>query len=65
MNQNELLTPDQVSEILKVTVGTLENWRFKGYGPKYIKLGNTRRSPVRYRRKDVDGWVASVSGEAV
>lgn len=65
MNQNELLTPDQVSEILKVTVGTLENWRFKGYGPKYIKLGNARRSPVRYRRKDVDGWVAFVSGEAV
>jgi predicted DNA-binding transcriptional regulator AlpA len=65
MNQNELLTPDQVAEILKVTVGTLENWRFKGYGPKYLKLGSTRRSPVRYRRKDVDGWVASVSGEAV
>lgn len=60
-NQQELLTADAVSEILKISVGTLENWRQKGYGPAYLKLGGKRRSPVRYRRQDVDDWIIEVS----
>lgn len=60
-NDQELLTPEEVSAILKITVGTLENWRQKNYGPKYIKLGGKPRSPVRYRRQDVEGWVNEVS----
>jgi predicted DNA-binding transcriptional regulator AlpA len=57
MNQYELLTPDQVADTLKVTVGTLDNWRQKNYGPKHIKLGPSSKSPVRYRRIDVEAWV--------
>jgi hypothetical protein len=52
----ELLTPREVAAILKVTVYTLENWRGLRTGPKYTKLGEGIRAPVRYRRSDVDKY---------
>jgi predicted site-specific integrase-resolvase len=57
MNTTELLTPEQVAEMLQVHPGTLENWRVKGEGPPFVKLGGKRRSPVRYRRRDVEDWI--------
>ena len=57
MTTTELLTPEQVAEMLQVHPGTLENWRVRGEGPPFVKLGNKRRSPVRYRRKDVEDWI--------
>ena len=60
----ELLTPEQVSEILKVHVGSLERWRFLGEGPRFIKLGAKRRSPIRYRRQDVEDWLFSNAGRS-
>ena len=54
---NELLTPEQVAELLKVHTGTLENWRVRGEGPPYVKLGHRPRSPVRYRSQDVEDWI--------
>jgi predicted DNA-binding transcriptional regulator AlpA len=57
MTTTELLTPEQVAEMLQVHPGTLENWRVKGEGPPFVKLGGKRRSPVRYRRKDVEDWI--------
>lgn len=53
----DLMTPEQVAELLQVHPGTLENWRFRGEGPPFFKLGSKRRSPVRYRRKDVEDWI--------
>jgi predicted DNA-binding transcriptional regulator AlpA len=57
MTTAELLTPEQVAEMLQVHPGTLENWRVRGEGPPFVKLGNKRRSPVRYRRQDVEDWI--------
>jgi predicted DNA-binding transcriptional regulator AlpA len=56
-NPNQLLTPQQVSDLLQISVGTLENWRMRGHGPKYLKLGGTHRSPVRYRQQDVEDFM--------
>lgn len=53
----QLLTPQQVSDMLQISVGTLENWRFRGHGPKYLKLGGQHRSPVRYRLQDVEDFM--------
>lgn len=50
-----LLTPEQVSELLGIPVGTLYGWRHKGNGPRAIKIGRH----LRYRRSDVDGWIDS------
>ena len=37
--ENQMLTPQEVSQLIKISVGTLENWRMQGRGPKFIKLG--------------------------
>lgn len=55
--ENQLLTPQQVSDLLQITVGTLENWRLKNHGPKFLKLGGQHRSPVRYRLQDVEDFM--------
>jgi predicted DNA-binding transcriptional regulator AlpA len=55
--ENQLLTPQQVADLLQVSTGTLENWRLKNHGPKFLKLGGQHRSPVRYRLQDVEDWM--------
>ena len=49
----ELLTPGQLAAMAHVSVGTLGNWRWKGFGPAYVKLGRS----VRYRIDDVRIWL--------
>lgn len=53
----DLLTPQQVADLLQVKTDTLEAWRGKRIGPSWIKLGDSKRSPVRYRRADVDAYL--------
>lgn len=55
--ENQMLTPQEVSQLIKVSVGTLENWRMQGRGPKFIKLGGGPRGHVRYRLQDVEDWM--------
>jgi excisionase family DNA binding protein len=52
----DLLTQDEAAKFLRLPPRTLETWRVRGGGPRYIKI--SRRS-VRYRRADLDAWVAS------
>jgi len=49
-----LLTRLQVAKHLAIEPRTLESWRTRGLGPKYVRYG--RRS-VRYRPSDVVQWV--------
>lgn len=49
-----LMTIHEVSEYLRVPVGTLYNWRYLGTGPACAKIGRH----LRYRRADVEAWVA-------
>ena len=63
--QPELLTPEEVADLLKIHPGTLENWRCRGDGPPFVKLGDKRRSPVRYPRDSLEAWIKNnVSGVA-
>ena len=50
---------DAAALYLGVSVPTLYRWRVLGCGPIYAKLSPSRRGPVRYRRVDLDAWVAS------
>ena len=50
-----LLAPDDVALLLKVDLRTLANWRYRGFGPIFTKLGGI----VRYTRSDVNEFVAS------
>ena len=59
---DHLLTPKEVADLLKVTTDTLESWRAKRLGPAFIKLGEGKRSLVRYRRSALDEYLKA--GEA-
>jgi excisionase family DNA binding protein len=50
----ELMTVQDVARYLGVPVGTLRNWRVTGDGPPAARIGRH----VRYRRADVESWVA-------
>ncbi|MCC0099436.1 helix-turn-helix domain-containing protein [Streptomyces flavotricini] len=58
---NELLKAPEVADQLRVSVGTLANWRHQGIGPRYIKLSPSGR--VRYMRADVDAYLNRTQGD--
>ncbi len=51
---DEFLTTTELGTLLKVPVGTLRQWRHRGFGPRGFALGGT----VRYRRSVVEKWIA-------
>ena len=54
-NEHEqLLRQEDVAKILDLSPRTLEAWRHKGGGPRYLSL--TPRC-VRYRRRDLLEWI--------
>jgi hypothetical protein len=46
------LNETRAAEELGVTKATLANWRWRKYGPAYLKVG--RR--VEYVKGDIDAW---------
>jgi Helix-turn-helix domain len=52
--QTVLLSEEQVAERWMVSVKTLQGWRVRGGGPKFIKLGRV----VRYSELDLEEFLA-------
>ncbi|MDO3167207.1 helix-turn-helix domain-containing protein [Mycobacteroides abscessus subsp. abscessus] len=48
-------SPDELAAHLGVPVRTLAEWRYRGGGPRFVKVGRH----VRYRHEDVDAWMAA------
>ena len=46
MIENTNLTPKEAANRLRVTTGTLSNWRVQGNGPRFIKVGRKVLYPV-------------------
>jgi hypothetical protein len=56
---DELLSPDEVAELVGVSIGTLANWRSKGVPARFLRAGITlphvpRPDGIRYKRRDVE-----------
>lgn len=51
----DLLTEKEVAAILRVSVSTLQQWRWRGIALPFLKVG----SAVRYRRQDLDSYLAA------
>ncbi|MFH6786748.1 helix-turn-helix transcriptional regulator [Methylobacterium sp. MA0201] len=49
-----LLTEAQAAHLLALKQTTLQQWRIRGTGPAYIKLG---AAAVRYRRSTLETWL--------
>jgi len=50
---NRLINEREAAAFLGYSVRALQNWRFRGGGPDFVKV--SRRS-VRYRRRDLIAW---------
>lgn len=50
-----LLTINELSEMLGISVDTLYGWRHRGDGPQGYRIGRH----VRYRRASVEAWLDS------
>jgi len=57
---DELMTANEVADVLGLAAGTLANWRSLGLGPAYVKLGGR----VRYRVSNINDWVFSQENES-
>jgi excisionase family DNA binding protein len=53
---NALLTEEEVSKRLHVSLASIRRWRLERRGPQFIKVG----SLVRYRPEDVESWLAAL-----
>lgn len=54
-----MLTSPETATRIGVQPTTLEIWRTRGKGPKFIKLGNSKQSPIRYLESEVIAWLES------
>jgi hypothetical protein len=50
---NTLITPAEAAKILYITPKTLAQWRVRGYGPRYLKIGHKVLLPLG-RHRGVD-----------
>ncbi len=48
-----LLTEVQTAEFLNLSVRTLQAWRIRMAGPRFVRAGRA----VRYRRSDLIAWI--------
>lgn len=49
----DVLTEKETAALLRISVKGLQSWRYRGNGPKFLKLGRA----VRYRRADLQAFV--------
>jgi hypothetical protein len=52
MQQEVLINQRTLSDRWSVSERTLERWRWRGHGPRYIKLGNR----VMYKLEDIEDY---------
>jgi predicted site-specific integrase-resolvase len=51
------LKTKQAAERLNLSLKTLENWRYLGKGPAFVRLGKIKG--VRYREEDLNAFAAA------
>lgn len=51
-----LLTTTEVANRLRLEPGTIENWRYQGKGPRFVRIGRV----VRYPEDWLVQWVEEV-----
>lgn len=51
-----LLTEREASEMYGIPAVTLRTWRYRGDGPRYLKLAGKL---IKYRVSDIETWLSS------
>lgn len=52
-----LLDTNEAAKYLRLSPRTLEDYRIKGGGPVFIRIGLGRRAPVLYDLEDLNAWL--------
>lgn len=50
---DKFLTEIQTSQLLSVSRRTLQNWRLRGEGPRFVRCGRA----IRYSPRDLKVWI--------
>lgn len=50
---DRLLNEKEAADLTGLAIRTLQAWRVRGEGPRFVKVGRA----VRYRRRDVVAWI--------
>jgi excisionase family DNA binding protein len=59
---DDLMTPEEVSVLLKIPRQTLSLWRMTGaHGLKFARVGRS----IRYSKSDLIAWMAARSGTSL
>lgn len=53
-----MLNNTEAAAMIGCTPKTLNFWRHKGRGPKFVKFGTQRNAGVRYDPADIEAWKA-------
>jgi excisionase family DNA binding protein len=61
MNIDVYLKPAEAADYLRSSASTLAKARRSGLGPTFVRIGRS----VRYRRADLDSWMAESAQTAV
>lgn len=56
---DEWVTPKELATELQIPLATLYQWRYRGEGPVGHRIGRH----VRYRRSDIECWLARQRGD--
>lgn len=48
-----LLHERDAADLLKLSMRTLQAWRCRGFGPRFVKVGRA----IRYRQSDIIAWI--------
>jgi len=54
----EFFSTEGLARYLGVPAATVKAWRYKGTGPRGLRVGRH----IRYRRADVERWLESQAG---
>jgi predicted site-specific integrase-resolvase len=60
MQTQEMLTPAQVADMLRVPRETLRYWRKNGKGPPWTRLSD---QVIRYPREAFEKWLSSKTSD--
>ncbi len=53
VDDDPLLRPKQAGKILHKPEATLTDWRYRNYGPEYVRQGRS----IFYRRSALERWI--------
>jgi predicted DNA-binding transcriptional regulator AlpA len=61
IDPDSLVTEVETAKLLHISIRTLQAWRIKLAGPRFVRVGRA----IRYRRSDLTAWIeANTVGNA-